>query len=110
LDHKLVELAMSIPDEVKTRNGVLKSILKKSVRGVIPDRIIDRPKQGFGVPVQDWFFEKLGKEIRREMQQFCDETDFLDRQEVMRLIDKGQSAQVWYLFNLALWWKEYIRA
>src|SRR2546426_5995508 len=44
LDHKFVELAMSIPEAVKTRNGVLKYILKKAVRGVIPDELIDRKK------------------------------------------------------------------
>lgn len=110
LDHKFVELAMSIPDAVKTRNGVSKTILKRAVRGVIPDSIIDRQKQGFGVPVQEWFFDKLGSEIRRELEQFCDETDILDRCEVMSVLDRGKSAQAWYLFNLALWWKEYIRA
>ena len=61
LDHKFVELAMSIPEKVKTKNGTLKYILKKSVRGVIPDELIDRPKQGFGVPVYEWFFDRLGE-------------------------------------------------
>ena len=49
LDHKLVELALGIPSALKTKNGQLKYILKKAVRGVIPDEIIDRKKQGFGV-------------------------------------------------------------
>lgn len=109
LDHKLVELAMSIPDEVKTRSGNLKAILKKAVRGIIPNRIIDRPKQGFGVPVHDWFSDELGSEIRKVMHEFCDETDFFDRREVMSLMGRGKSAQAWYLFNFALWWKEYVR-
>ena len=109
LDHKLVELAMSIPDEVKTRSGNLKAILKKAVRGIIPNRIIDRPKQGFGVPVHDWFSDELGSEIRKVMHEFCDETDFFDRREVMSLMARGKSAQAWYLFNFALWWKEYVR-
>jgi asparagine synthase (glutamine-hydrolysing) len=108
LDHKLVELAMGIPEAVKTRNGTLKYILKKAVRGVIPDDIIDRPKQGFGVPIHDWFLDKLGDEIRRELDDFCQRTDFFDRTEVFRLIDERKAAQVWYLFNFALWWKEYI--
>lgn len=108
LDHKLVELAMGIPEAVKTRNGTLKHILKKAVRGVIPDDIIDRPKQGFGVPIHDWFLDKLGDEIRRELDDFCQRTDFFDRTEVFRLIDERKAAQVWYLFNFALWWKEYI--
>ena len=109
LDHKFVELAMSIPEKVKTRNGALKYILKKSVRGLIPDELIDRPKQGFGVPVYELFFDKLGKQTRKELNDFCDKTDFLDRTEVMKLIDEGQGPQVWYLLNFALWWKEYIK-
>lgn len=109
LDHKLVELAMSIPEEVKTRHGTLKYILKKAVRGVIPDAIVDRKKQGFGVPIHEWFLDKLGAEIRRELDDFCSRTDFFDRDEVLRLIDEKKAAQVWYLFNFSLWWKEYIR-
>src|SRR5205814_4710864 len=59
LDHKFVELALSIRESAKIKNGVSKYLLKKAVRGVIPDELIDRPKQGFGVPVQEWFFDQL---------------------------------------------------
>jgi asparagine synthase (glutamine-hydrolysing) len=108
LDHKLVELAMSIPETIKTKNGTLKYILKKAVRGIIPDKIIDRKKQGFGVPIYEWFVDILGEEIRRDLEDFCSQTDFFDRKEVLRLIDEKKAAQVWYLFNFSLWWKEYI--
>ncbi len=108
LDHKFVELAMSIPEKVKTKNGTLKYILKKSVRGLIPDELIDRKKQGFGVPVYEWFFDKLGAQTRNELNDFCDKTDFFDRTEVMKLIDDGNGPQVWYLLNFALWWKQFI--
>ncbi|MFQ5901084.1 MAG: asparagine synthetase B family protein, partial [Thermodesulfobacteriota bacterium] len=108
LDHKIVELAMSIPESVKTKNGILKYILKKSVRGLIPGELIDRKKQGFGVPVYEWFFDKLGRQTRKELNDFCDQTDFLNRSEVMHLIDQGRGSQVWYLLNFALWWKEYV--
>ncbi len=108
LDHKFVELAMSIPESVKTKNGTLKYILKKAVRGLIPDELIDRPKQGFGVPVCEWFFDKLGDMAKRELNDFCDRTDFFDRSEVIRLIEQGSGPQAWYLLNFALWWKEFI--
>jgi asparagine synthase (glutamine-hydrolysing) len=108
LDYKFVELAMRIPTVVKTRNGTLKHILKKAVRGLIPDEIIDRKKQGFGVPIYEWFLEDLGDEIRKELNEFCKKTDFLDAAEVQRLLASGKAAQIWYLFNFALWWKEYI--
>lgn len=110
LDHKLVELAMSIPESARTRNGTLKHILKKAVRGIIPDEIIDRPKQGFAVPIHEWFLDRLGDAIRTELDDFCKQTDFFCREEVFRLIDERKAAQVWYLFNFALWWKAYIRA
>lgn len=108
LDHKFVELAMSIPESIKTKNGVLKSILKKAVRGIIPDELIDRKKQGFGVPVYEWFFGELGQETRKILDEFCDKTDFLDKKEVFRHIEEGNGPQVWYILNFAMWWKEYI--
>ena len=106
LDHKFVELAMSIPEEVKTRNGDLKYILKKSVRGLIPDELIDRKKQGFGVPIHEWFLDRLGERTQKELKSFCDETDFIHYPEIQRLIERRQSPLVWYLLNLALWWKK----
>jgi asparagine synthase (glutamine-hydrolysing) len=108
LDHKFVELAMSIPSAMKTTDGVSKYLLKKAVRGVIPDVLIDRKKQGFGIPMDEWFFERLGDTIRRELMDFCDHTDFLDRTEVLRLINSKKRNKVWFLFNFALWWKQYI--
>lgn len=108
LDHKVVELAMSIPEAVKTRNNTLKYILKKSVRGLIPDELIDRKKQGFGVPVYEWFFDRLGEQARQELNDFCDHTDFLDRAAVNGLISQNRGSQFWYLLNFALWWKQYI--
>jgi asparagine synthase (glutamine-hydrolysing) len=108
LDHKFVELAMSIPAAVKTRNGDLKYVLKKAVRGVIPDEIIDRKKQGFGVPVYDWFFGRLGDEIDRELRSFCQQTDFLDWRGVQQLKEQGQGPLLWVLLNFALWWKSSI--
>jgi asparagine synthase (glutamine-hydrolysing) len=108
LDHKFVELAMSIPEQMITRGKESKHILKKAVRGLIPDEIIDRRKQGFGVPIQEWFLGKSGEFARRELSDFCDKTDFLDRSAVMKLIQSGRGRDAWFLLNFALWWKEFI--
>lgn len=109
LDHKFVELAMSIPESVKTKNGTLKYVLKKAIRGLIPDEIVDRKKQGFGVPVYEWFFDRLGEMAQQELKDFCRHTDYLDWSEVQRFIMRGNGPQVWYLLNFALWWKEFVR-
>jgi asparagine synthase (glutamine-hydrolysing) len=108
LDHRFVELAMSIPEQVITRGKESKHILKKAVRGLIPDEIIDRRKQGFGVPIYEWFFEQFGEFAKRELSAFCDQTDFLDRDAVLRLLRSGRGRDAWFLLNFVLWWKEFI--
>ncbi len=108
LDHKVVELALSIPTRVKLANGELKHILKRSVRGVIPDAIIDRPKQGFGVPVNDWLTGGLGARIAETLDRFTRETDLLDAGAVREILARPGHQQPWYLFNLAAWWQEYM--
>jgi len=109
LDHRFVEYAMRIPETVKTRGGVLKHILKKSVRGLIPDSVIDRPKQGFGVPVHEWLLTGLGDLVREEVEDFMAASDLLDPAAVRNLMAQGGNVNVWNLLNLALWWKTYIR-
>jgi asparagine synthase (glutamine-hydrolysing) len=108
LDYKFVELAMSIPEAVKTRGGVLKYILKKAVRGVIPDELIDRKKQGFGVPIYEWYGATLGRYLFGELKEFCGKTDFFDWNEVVRSLSQIHSPKGWSLLNFALWWKQYI--
>lgn len=108
LDHKFVALALSIPTAVKTAGGELKAILKRAVRGVIPDEVLSRPKQGFGVPVHEYFLDRLGVVARTELDRFCRDTDLLDRTAVHAVLDRGQGDRAWYLLNVALWWKEYV--
>jgi asparagine synthase (glutamine-hydrolysing) len=104
LDHKFVELAMSIPQAIKTKNGILKYILKKAVRGVIPDELIDRKKQGFGVPVYEWYHNRFGEYLAKEMREFCKNTDLFQFEGTRPFLKK----RGWGLLNVALWWKQYI--
>jgi asparagine synthase (glutamine-hydrolysing) len=108
LDHRLVELVMGLPTAMKLGDGTLKHLLKKAVRGLIPDAVIDRRKQGFGVPVTEWLAGELGRRVRRELEAFCVETRYFDRRAVARLFDAGRTTEVWCLFNLALWWRVHI--
>jgi asparagine synthase (glutamine-hydrolysing) len=108
LDHRLVNFAMSVPTIAKTGRKSLKYLLKRSVRGIIPDAIIDRPKQGFGVPVYEWFLGRLGEMARSELGSFCACTDFLDPTVVKALLRSGNAALIWYTLNFALWWRQFI--
>ncbi|MBV8378625.1 MAG: asparagine synthase (glutamine-hydrolyzing) [Verrucomicrobia bacterium] len=55
LDINFVDFVRRIPAAYKLRGGITKYILKEAMRGLIPDRIIDRAKKGFGIPIGTWF-------------------------------------------------------
>ena len=60
LDTDVMELAFSMPGHMKVRGSERKVILKQALRGVLPDRILFRKKEGFSIPMKNW--------LRRELQ------------------------------------------
>jgi asparagine synthase (glutamine-hydrolysing) len=59
LDHKLMEMAARIPSGWKLRNGQGKYIFKKTLQKILPAEILNRRKQGFAVPLGEWFRGEL---------------------------------------------------
>ena len=65
LDHKLVEWIFQVDGKLKIRDNTLKFLLKKWLRGILPDEILFRAKMGFGAPVGVWMKEGLFDECFR---------------------------------------------
>ena len=59
LDHQLIEFAARIPSNLKMRSGKKKFILKKAFSNILPDEVLERRKQGFVVPLANWFRYEL---------------------------------------------------
>jgi len=72
LDHKLMELIAQMPSDLKLNGGQGKYIFKKALRAVLPEPILTRRKQGFAVPVAEWF--------RGELREFAQQSLF-ERQD-----------------------------
>jgi asparagine synthase (glutamine-hydrolysing) len=89
LDHELVELAARIPPSHKIRRGTTKVVLRELARGIIPDRIIDRPKVGFFVGTADnWLRAQLRADIRdRLLDGLLVSESLVDRGAVDQLIE-----------------------
>ena len=109
LDHKFVEYVMGISPNLKMKHGISKYILKMAVKNLIPKIILNRKKQGFQVPIDDWLTGDLGNDINRKLREFCSKTDFFDPKGLEKLISRGSNRQIWYLLNFVLWWNEYIQ-
>jgi len=113
LDHKFVELAMSIPQSIKSKNGELKYILKKAVKGLIPDEIINRKKQGFDVPIYEWFFKELGNFANDKLKSFSKRTNYFNLKYLENIISKARfreqdADRLWYILNFILWHEAWI--
>ncbi|MBO6740573.1 MAG: asparagine synthase (glutamine-hydrolyzing) [Phycisphaerales bacterium] len=60
LDPKLAEAALRTPLDILMPNGERKGLLKQVARKYLPDHIVDRPKQGFAIPIGEWFRTDYG--------------------------------------------------
>ena len=54
LDHRLVEFALSLPLSLLRRGGITKWPLRQILHKFVPEKMVDRPKMGFGVPIESW--------------------------------------------------------
>jgi asparagine synthase (glutamine-hydrolysing) len=88
LDHKLIEYSSQLPLHYKYRDGKGKYLLRKIVYKYIPKELMDRPKQGFTVPIHKWFRNEF-KEILNQYLNVdrIKKEGILDSEEVKRLLD-----------------------
>ena len=115
LDHELVEFAASLPVSLKVRHGEAKYLLKATMRGTLPDEILDRPKMGFGVPIDRWFRDDCREFVReillapRALQR-----GYFKAGVIERMLDDHQTGRVDYAYRLyallmlELWHQEYV--
>lgn len=115
LDHKLVEFAMSIPQELKYRNGVRKHILKRALEGVVPDWVIRRKKKGFGTPINEWMFDRLGRFVEHSLfNSALKRRGLFDYGYIKGILEEQRAGRVnysfflWSLLNLSLWYDQWI--
>ncbi|MCS6874411.1 MAG: asparagine synthase (glutamine-hydrolyzing) [Acidobacteriota bacterium] len=115
LDHKVIEFAASLPEDIKTNGFQTKSFLKKIAARLVPRQAVYRRKMGFGVPIGKWF--------RNEMKGFIREI-LLSEKALKRGIFKPEAVtqlltehtegkrdhafQLWTLLMLELWFQRFI--
>ena len=110
LDHKIIEFALSLPDNMKLRNGKTKWILREILYKYVPKELIERPKMGFGIPLDKW----LSSLLKEDLIIMCEDDRFMDsfmlnKNYVKSLVNSyllggGFSPYlIWYLYCLYKW-------
>jgi asparagine synthase (glutamine-hydrolysing) len=115
LDHKLIDFVTRIPASLKMAGTETKYLLKKAVSELIPPEILRRPKQGFGVPIQEWINQQLRTRIRDTLSESrtC-QRGYVDAGYVDVLLDEHErgrrdhSMRLWALLMLELWHRQFV--
>lgn len=115
LDHHVVEFAASLPPGLKLRGLTQKYLLKRVMKGILPDRILRRRKMGFGVPIDRWFRHEL-REMAYDLllDGRARQRGYFRPEIVRRYLDEhaeGRAhhhARLWSLLVLELWHRMFI--
>jgi asparagine synthase (glutamine-hydrolysing) len=115
LDPDVIDFALSIPANEKLVGMRRKDPLRRLMRGRLPDRLIDRPKRGFGAPVSAWLRGPLRSLVDEHLaEDRVAEAGFFDPAMTRAIVERHRAGsddagnQVWLLLQFELWRQRWI--
>ena len=115
LDNKVIDFAATLPASLKIKNGRRKHILKETLRPLLPPGILDRRKQGFGIPLGNWFRGGLTGlfsdvlDAPKTKQRGYFEPAFVSRLLREHLAgERDHTPRLWQLLVFELWHRQYL--
>lgn len=115
LDHKVIEFAASLPENLKMKRMETKSLLKKVAARLVPREVIYRKKMGFGVPIGHWFRTSMKDFVRGVLLSEKSLSRGIIRPEMMKKYveehinsERDYTHQIWTLLMLELWFQRFI--
>ena len=115
LDQNLLHLALSLPDSDKLREGKGKYVLRQILAKHLPSNLLERPKQGFSIPVETWLRGHLAQDLRAMAQDNAFVSAFgLDSKLLAQLVadylrGAGPHPQwLWFMYCLHRWWLQWL--
>jgi len=114
LDHSIIEYAASLPSRWKIEGKQKKIILRKAFSTLLPEDFLARRKQGFTVPLANWFRGELKPLAEQLLLNNPELGDFFKPNAVNKIWQQHQNKEVdhgtllWSLLSFALWQKEYL--
>lgn len=110
LDNKILEFSSVLPAGLKYKNGTSKYILKKILYKYVPPELVNRPKQGFGVPLQEWFSQDLKQLYLESLNpNKIKQKGILNPRAVQTLLKEhlncntANSDKLWLIFTFQMW-------
>ncbi len=114
LDHRVIEMALQLPESMKIRNTESKSVLRRLLSRHMPSELFERPKRGFPIPLVQWRTSETGREIAAEIDAFIAEGACgLNTKTVRSELEfyrrsSGNEFQIWLLYVFASWARRWL--
>jgi len=115
LDHRIIEFAAQLPATYKYRNNTRKWLLKEIAHKYIPKALLERPKMGFGVPIEIWLKEELNEYINEYLsKKRIDSEGMFDSAYIIKLRDSylaGKNVsimKIWVLLMFEMWYETWM--
>jgi asparagine synthase (glutamine-hydrolysing) len=115
LDHKLVEFVATIPSRYKLRGLIKKYILIEALRKLLPREVLNRPKQGFSIPLNNWLRGPLKDLVRTYLsRKVIKDLGLFNEREVAVLVEehfacrRDNETKIWTLLMFMLWREQYV--
>lgn len=116
LDYRLVEVAFSIPWQLRAKNGVEKYILRKAFSDILPQDIFARKKRAFEIPIKKWLREELKPLVNETLsKKEIEVANFFKWIEVEKILNAYYSGkrdfayEIWALLCFQIWHKIFIQ-
>lgn len=113
LDKVVFEAASKIPEELKTKDGTTKYLLRKAAEGIVPDHVLNRKKLGFPVPIRHWLKNEMNawaKDIIKNSQT----DEYINKEYVLDLLNEqcagkaDHSRKIWTVLIFMIWHSIYV--
>ncbi len=115
LDHKVIEFAASLPENLKMQRFQTKSLLKKVAARLVPRDVVYRRKMGFGVPIGNWFRGEMKSFVRdhllseKSLKRGIAKSEMIEKYVNEHIEAKrDHTFQIWTLLMLELWFQKFI--
>ncbi|MFN2454893.1 MAG: asparagine synthase (glutamine-hydrolyzing) [Pyrinomonadaceae bacterium] len=115
LDHRVIEFAASLPENLKLRGLTTKYLLKRVLKQLLPAENLKRRKMGFGVPIGHWLRDEMQGFVRGVLlSEKALKRGFMKPETIARLVEdhtrgtRDYAHQLWTLLMLELWFQRFI--
>ena len=116
MDHELAAFVSSLPDKYRVRGNTTKWILREAMKRLLPPAILERPKVGFRVPVNEWFQGSMREYLYEHLKSSASLTrEYYQPVALEKILTEHVTGRqnheklLWSMLNLEIWHRQYLK-